>query len=90
VQVDKQRYLVAPYGESEWVRNLRAAGEGELDGPHGREHFVAREVPTDQRVPIIEIYRQQTGRTVERLFRAMPDPDSHPVFALERTTSHSA
>jgi F420H(2)-dependent quinone reductase len=30
VEVEGSRYLVSPYGESEWVRNLRAAGRGEL------------------------------------------------------------
>lgn len=84
VQVGKRRYLVAPYGESEWVRNLRACHEGELDGPSGHEHFLARELPADQRAEIIEAYRRKAGRTVERLFRSMPDPGSHPVFALER------
>jgi hypothetical protein len=30
VEVGQGRYLVSPYGESDWVRNLRAAGQGEL------------------------------------------------------------
>lgn len=83
VQVGSQRYLVAPYGESEWVRNLRACGEGELEGAHGHAHFRAHELPADQRAPIIEVYRKQAGRTVDRLFRSMPEPSSHPVFALD-------
>jgi hypothetical protein len=32
VQVGSRRYLVAPYGVSDWVKNLRAAGQGELIG----------------------------------------------------------
>ena len=28
LEVDGQRYLVAPRGETDWVRNLRAAGGG--------------------------------------------------------------
>ena len=87
VQVGTQRYLVAPYGESEWVRNLRACGEGELDGRRGHERFLAHELPMDQRAEIIEAYRRQAGRTVERLFRSMPDPGSHPVFVLEHPGS---
>lgn len=89
VQVGTQRYLVAPYGESDWVRNLRACGEGELDGPRGREHFLAQELPADQRAQIIDVYRRQAGRTVDRLFRSMPDPGSHPVFVLEQATGNS-
>jgi F420H(2)-dependent quinone reductase len=30
VEVDGSHYLESPYGESEWVRNLRTAGKGEL------------------------------------------------------------
>jgi len=87
VQVGTQRYLVAPYGESEWVRNLRVCGQGELAGRRGHEHFRATELPVDQRAEIIEVYRRQAGRTVERLFRSMPDPGSHPVFALEQSSN---
>ena len=36
---------------------------------------------------IIEAYRRQAGRTVDRLFRSMPDPGSRPVFALEHPTA---
>lgn len=42
IEVEGRRHLVAPYGESEWVRNVRACGEGTLDGPHGRVRFEAR------------------------------------------------
>lgn len=83
VQVGTQRYLVAPYGESEWVRNLRVCGAGELDGTRGHEHFRARELPVEERAEIIEVYRRQAGRTVERLFKSMPDLGEHPVFAVE-------
>ena len=40
VQIGECRYLVSPYGEADWVRNLRAAGEGELPGP--RDHGTVR------------------------------------------------
>ena len=30
VELDGQRYLQSPYGQVEWVRNLRAAGTGTL------------------------------------------------------------
>lgn len=90
VKVGTRRYLVAPYGESDWVRNLRVRGECELHGPHGRAHFRAREVPTEERAPVIEAYRRQAGRTVDRLFRSMPEPAAHPVFALDSSDEPSA
>jgi hypothetical protein len=30
IEVGQSRYLVSPYGESDWVRHYRAAGTGEL------------------------------------------------------------
>ena len=51
VEVGSNRYLVSPYGESEWVRNLRAAGRGELSRKGRTEAFDAVEVPVDQRGP---------------------------------------
>ncbi len=30
LELDGARYLVAPRGDTQWVRNLRAAGTGEL------------------------------------------------------------
>lgn len=84
---DGERYLVTPYGDTEWVRNLRAAGTGQLK-QHGRtEEFAAIEVPVDQRPPIIDAYRRKYGRmpTVNRSFDQLPDPAQHPTF---RITTH--
>ncbi|MBX6356627.1 MAG: nitroreductase family deazaflavin-dependent oxidoreductase [Micromonosporaceae bacterium] len=86
---DGERYLVTPYGDTEWVRNLRAAGEGQIK-QHGRtEEFTAVEVPVDQRPPIIEAYLRKYGRmpTVARSFAQLPDPAHHPTF---RITSKAA
>src|SRR5664279_4208314 len=42
VQIGDSRYLVSPYGEADWVRNLRASGEGALQGRGTpREHRAA-------------------------------------------------
>ncbi|GAB3439554.1 hypothetical protein GCM10027517_13030 [Phycicoccus ginsengisoli] len=82
VLVDGHRYLVAPYGESDWVRNLRAAGEAELDGRHGPAHVRADEVAVADRGRVIDAYRRATGRTVQRCFDVLPDPRDHPVFEI--------
>jgi deazaflavin-dependent oxidoreductase (nitroreductase family) len=81
---DGERYLVTPYGNTEWVRNLRAAGSGQLK-QHGRtEEFTVTEVPVEQRPPIIEAYRHRYGRmpTVARSFDQLPDPGHHPTFRI--------
>jgi deazaflavin-dependent oxidoreductase (nitroreductase family) len=53
VEVGGSRHLVSPYGGSDWVRNLRAAGKGELSRKGRTEAFHAVEVPVDQRGPVI-------------------------------------
>jgi deazaflavin-dependent oxidoreductase (nitroreductase family) len=84
VRVGRRRYLVSPFGETDWVRNLRAAGRGELHGRGGQDGFVAREVPVDQRIEVIDAYRRVAGRSVERCFHSLPDPGDHPVFVIEQ------
>lgn len=84
VEVDGVRYLVSPRGETDWVRNLRAAGEGELQGRReGVRRFRATELPAAERAPIIDAYRRVAGRAVRSFFVEMPDPADHPVFRLD-------
>jgi deazaflavin-dependent oxidoreductase (nitroreductase family) len=78
-----QRYLVAPRGETDWVRNLRAAGGGELRWRGRVERFRAVEVPDAEKPPLIEAYLQRWGAQVRAQFAALPDPADHPVFRLE-------
>lgn len=77
------RYLVSTRGESDWVRNLRAAGTGELRTKGSAEPFRAVELPVDERPPVLEAYRAKAGRTVGGYFAKLPDPGDHPVFRLE-------
>lgn len=82
VEVGGSRYLVSPYGDSEWVRNLRAAGKGELRRNGQTEVFQAVEVPAFERASIIARYRQVAGRTVGPYFTKLPKAEDHPVFRL--------
>jgi deazaflavin-dependent oxidoreductase (nitroreductase family) len=83
VQIGSSRYLVSPYGETEWVRNLRAAGKGELSRKGRTEAFDAVEVPVDQRGPVIARYRDVAGRVVSPYFTKLPDARDHPVFQID-------
>lgn len=82
-EIDGTRYVVSTRGESEWVRNLRAAGTCELRHKGTAEKFVAVEVPTGERGPIIEQYRATAGRTVATYFNKLPDAADHPTFRLQ-------
>jgi len=85
VEVGGSRYLVSPYGESEWVRNLRAADKGELSCKGRIEAFHAVEVPVDKRGPVIARYREVAGRVVGSSFAKLPDARDHPVFQVEES-----
>ncbi len=78
-----QRYLLAPRGETDWVRNLRAAGGGELRWRGRIERFQAVEVPDAEKPPLIQAYLQRWGAQVRVQFVALPDPAHHPVFRIE-------
>jgi hypothetical protein len=91
--VASQRYLVAPRGDTHWVRNLRVAGNGELRLGRRIERFTGTEVPLDERVPLLRAYLKRWKAEVgvffggvsadssdEELRRIAPD---HPVFRVE-------
>jgi deazaflavin-dependent oxidoreductase (nitroreductase family) len=54
--VDGTRYLVAPRGQTQWVRNLRVAGEGELRVGRRVERFVPTELADDDKPAILRAY----------------------------------
>ena len=53
---DGARYLVAPRGNTQWVRNMRAAGGGELRIGRKVEPFTATEVADDAKPAILRAY----------------------------------
>jgi deazaflavin-dependent oxidoreductase (nitroreductase family) len=81
------RYLVSTRGETEWVRNLRAAGTGELRRRGTSERFRATEIAAAERPPIIDAYKRAAGRAVGAYFSTLPDPADHPVFRIEVVTA---
>lgn len=97
LRIDSAEYLVAPRGETEWVRNLRVAGSGELVLGRKTRSFAATEITADdEKVDILRAYlrrwRAETGvffdgvsadSTVEELRRIAP---RHPVFRIGSPT----
>jgi hypothetical protein len=83
VEHDGARYIVSTRGESEWVRNMRAAGSCEIRSKDGSERLIATEVPLAERGPIIASYREKAGKTVTTYWDKLPDDADHPVFRLE-------
>src|SRR6476469_5833701 len=54
--LDGKRYLVAPRGHTQWVRNVRVAGEAELRVGRRVERVRLVEVPAADRVPVLPVY----------------------------------
>jgi deazaflavin-dependent oxidoreductase (nitroreductase family) len=61
-----ERYLVAPRGVTQWVRNVRAAEVAELRVGRRVETVRLVEVPVDQRVPVLRVYLDRWGWEVGR------------------------
>jgi deazaflavin-dependent oxidoreductase (nitroreductase family) len=90
IEHDGRRWLVAPYGVTEWVRNVRSAGEVELSRGRTTTRMRAREVGADEAAPVLRRYLALVP--VTRPYVDI-DPDApletfhrvavaHPVFEL--------
>ncbi len=87
-----QRYLVAPRGQTQWVRNMRISGGGRLRLGGRTEDFSAVELPDEQKVPVLRAYLKRWKAEVGVFFEGVgPDAtdeellriaDRHPVFRL--------
>ena len=54
VKQDGQRFLVAPYGVVQWVRNLRAAGTATLTRGRRSETIAVSELPAREAAPVLK------------------------------------
>ncbi|WP_084528998.1 nitroreductase/quinone reductase family protein [Nocardia crassostreae] len=65
VRVDHadRHFLVSLGGESEWVRNVRAAGGRVVLGRRERRAATLTEIPPAERPPVIRAYLHRSGRT---------------------------
>jgi len=94
LEFEGQRYLVAPRGVTDWVKNLRASGTGELRLGSRSEPIHVIEIPDAEKLPILRAYLRkwswETGAFFEgvgadaseaELRRICPN---HPIFQIER------
>jgi len=81
--VDGHRYLVAPRGQSQWVKNLRAARTGELRVGRRREVFDAVEVPDADKAPLLRAYLARWKFEVKMFFDGIgPDASDEELLAI--------
>jgi hypothetical protein len=81
IEIDGVKYLVSAYGETQWVKNVRANPKITL----GTTRYTAAETPVDARKPILDAYQAKVGKHVDKQFRQLPDAADHPVFAIAPT-----
>ena len=88
-----ERWLVAPYGDRNWVKNARAAGRVELRRGRRREQLSVVELSPEDAVPVLRRY-YELGRVTRPFFDVslessdeewLAEAPRHPVFHLERT-----
>ena len=88
-----ERYLVAPRGHTQWVRNLRASERGRLKLGRRTEDFTASELEDEDKPALLRAYLKKWKWEVGAFFdgvggdspeaelrRIAPD---HPVFRIE-------
>lgn len=82
-ELDGARYLVAAGGETQWARNLRAAGLAEFRARRSKTRFRAVELTGEERDRVVAAYRDKFGKRVAGFFRALPNLSDHPVFRMD-------
>jgi deazaflavin-dependent oxidoreductase (nitroreductase family) len=93
LELDGRRYLVAMYGNSRWVRNLRAQGAGRLRLGSDVTEFRAVELAGTEQVAVLRAYLKRWWSLVARI-TTVTSPDAsdeelakaapmHPAFRLD-------
>ncbi len=90
VRQGETRFLVAPYGDRNWVKNARAAGEVELRRGRRRERLAVEELGPEEAVPVLRDYYGR-GLVTRPFFDVrlgssseawLAEAPTHPVFRL--------
>jgi deazaflavin-dependent oxidoreductase (nitroreductase family) len=93
LELDGERFLVAPRGHTEWVRNIRVAGGGELRLGRKATAFTVAEVADGAKPAIIRAYIRRWKAEVGVFFDGIDETSTDaellavapgfPVFRLE-------
>lgn len=93
LDVEGKRYLVAPRGRTQWVRNAEATGEITLKKGRSRQSFRPRPIPDGEKPKLLKLYLERFATAVQRYFsvKAGSTPEAfrevapnYPVFELLR------
>lgn len=77
------RYLVAPRGQTQWVRNMRVAHGGELRVGRRIERFTATELPDTEKPAVLRAYLKRWKFEVGMFFDGVgPDATDDQLLAI--------
>lgn len=87
-----EQYLISARGHSQWVRNMRVAGGGELRLGRKVHEIIAVELPDEEKLPVLRTYLEKWGWEVNQYFKGVTAKSSdeeiiaaapdHPVFRI--------
>jgi deazaflavin-dependent oxidoreductase (nitroreductase family) len=81
--IDGVRFLVSPRGQTQWVRNIRAAGGGELRLGRRAESFTVTELADADKPAVIRAYLERWGWEVGRFFDGLTkDATDEEILAV--------
>jgi hypothetical protein len=81
-RMDVRDWLVSIFGETGWVRTLRATGVVRLRRGRHTETFTAAEADGEQSTAVVAQMRRQTRRN-PLVRQALRSGHGHPVFRIE-------
>jgi deazaflavin-dependent oxidoreductase (nitroreductase family) len=97
---DGRRYLVAPRGQTQWVRNIRVAGGGELRVGKKVEKFTVTELADAEKPRILRAYLRRWKMEVGVFFggvdanasdaRLLEIAPGYPVFLISSAVSRDS
>jgi len=79
LELGGKRFLVAPRGRTQWVRNAEAAGEVTLKRGFSRRAYRLRPIPEGDKSELLQAYLDRFRMTVQRYF---PVPAGSPAEAF--------
>jgi deazaflavin-dependent oxidoreductase (nitroreductase family) len=91
LEMDGKRFLVAPRGRTQWVRNAEAAGEVTLKRGSFHQSYRLRTIPDSEKPQYLKAYLESFKTTVQRYFPVPAGSDvqafasiaaNYPVFEL--------
>jgi deazaflavin-dependent oxidoreductase (nitroreductase family) len=91
VEFDGQRYVQSPFGNVNWVRNLRAAGKATLSWGRRHETVTATELTPEQAAPVIKSMLAHAPKMIQAYFDVTAESSledivreapKHAVFAV--------